>query len=72
MSGSSLNLKQVFGGAAIKQGDTNTRLGYELLDKNSGPMYGDTKDLFPDPIFLGDGGFELTVYIKDEVPNENI
>lgn len=41
MSGSSLNLKQVIGGAAIKQGDTNTRLGYELLDKSSGPMYSD-------------------------------
>lgn len=41
MSGSSLNLRQVLGGAAIKQGDTNTRLGYELLDKNSGPMYSD-------------------------------
>lgn len=41
MSGSSLNLKQVIGGTAIKQGDTNTRLGYELLDKSSGPMYSD-------------------------------
>lgn len=41
MAGGSLNLKQVFGGTAIKQGDTNTRLGYELLDKSSGPMYSD-------------------------------
>ena len=37
MAGGSLNLKQVIGGAVIKQGDTNTKLGYELLDKNRGP-----------------------------------